>query len=217
MNCSTCYFLLPCHNKEIHHLNILYMKKIKLLTILLCLVICSQAQNKELSVTYSPLSIYRLEKLSDGDIDGQTKYFVLGAVNLEYNRYVNDWLKLGVNIMYDKAVVEGLSSYYGYYALFPQEQTSHAYRATKSGLVIAPQIDFEYLRNPKFKLYSGLNIGYAYERVRSEGVLSGSSKIDGVTFHINLLGFRWGQKQGFTGNIGAGYKGFINLGYFIRF
>lgn len=189
------------------------MKKISLLVALFIVSASSIAQKEEISVTYSPVSLYRVEKWDYGSYEGQSKYFVLGAINLEYNRYLNDWLKLGINIMYDKAVTEGINTYY----YLPYEQGSNEYRSTKCAFVIAPQIDFEYLRNPKLKLYSGLNIGYANEKINSEGGLNHSVDIDGITFHINLLGFRWGEKQGLTGNLGAGYKGLINLGYFIRF
>ncbi|MBR8534508.1 hypothetical protein KDU71_02980 [Carboxylicivirga sediminis] len=189
------------------------MKKIKLLAVLCCVLTSAIAQNEEISITYSPASLYRFEKWVDGRSDGQAKYFVLGAFNLEYSRYLNKWLKLGINIMYDKTVSEGVQAYY--YTPYPN--INSPYRSSKSAFVVAPQLDFEYLRHPKFKLYSGLNIGYAKERIRNEGGLNSSADIDGLTVHLNLLGFRWGQKQGFTGNIGIGYKGLINLGYFIRF
>ncbi len=188
------------------------MKKIMLLAICCQALINSYGQNEEISITYSPVSLYRLEKWVDGSYEGQDKYFVLGAFNLEYNRYLNQWFKLGINLMYDKSVSEGNTSYY--YSL---SNTNFDYRSTKSAFVIAPQIDFEYLRHPAFKLSSGLSIGYGIERFKNEGGLNYSVNLDGLTYHINLLSFRWGKKQGLTGNIGLGYKGLINLGYFIRF
>ncbi|WP_439185178.1 hypothetical protein [Carboxylicivirga taeanensis] len=188
------------------------MKKL-LLLLFCCAFLRTEAQTTELSLTYSPLSLYQLEKLVDGSFEGQSKYFVLGAFNMEYSSYLNNWLKLGINLMYDKTVSEGSIPFY----YSPLSVKNPEYRSTKSAFIIAPVLDFEYLRHPKFKLSSGLSIGYGYERIRNEGGLNQSMNINGLTFQINLLGFRWGQQQGLTGNIGFGYKGAINLGYFIRF
>lgn len=192
------------------------MKKVNLLAILCCAFMHSFAQNEEINITYSPVSLYRFEKWVDGSFEGQSKYFVLGAFNLEYKRYLNPWLKIGASCMYDKAVAEG-NALQLYYNNSPSTSISDIYRSTKSALVIAPQIDFEYLHHPKFKLSSGLSIGYGIERFRTEGGLNSSIDLDGITYHINLLSFQWGKKHGLTGNIGLGYKGLCNLGYFVRF
>ncbi|MCT4646022.1 MAG: hypothetical protein N4A74_13635 [Carboxylicivirga sp.] len=194
------------------------MKKILILFLTCFYFLTLNAQNHELSLSYSPLSLYKFEKLVEGTDDSQHNYKVLGAFNIDYYRYMNDWLKLGVSVMYDQASIEGnYSPYYTpyYYTSSPLTQT--AYKSTKHAFVVAPQIDFEYLRHTKFRLSSGLSIGYGNEKMDYNGPINTNVDTDGLTFHINLLSFRWGKKQGLCGSIGAGYKGFCNLGYFVRF
>ncbi|TRX70776.1 hypothetical protein [Carboxylicivirga sp. M1479] len=190
----------------------------KLLFTWLFALICqfNYAQTDEISLTYSPASLYRFEKWVDGSHDGQTKYFILGAFNLDYYRYINTWLKIGVNLMYDKVISEGTGDLQ-YYTFPPTTSVIFDYRSTKSTFVIAPQVEFEYLRNPKFRLASGLSFGYGKERHKNNGGLNYSVDLEGFTYHINLLSFKWGNKHGLTGHIGAGHKGFVNLGYFVRF
>lgn len=190
------------------------MKRFILAALILLGALNSYCQKYELSIFYSPLSIYGIEKMIDGKEPRQSKYFVMGAINADYYSYLNDWLKLGVNVMYDRAHVEGVA-YVGY--SYNYEQDEFEYSATKSALVFAPQIDFEYLRHPKFRISSGLAVGYAIERYSNKAYVSGDFHADGLTFHLNLVSFRWGQKSGLTGNFGAGYKGVLSLGYFVRF
>lgn len=190
------------------------MKRCILVAIVLLGAFNSYCQKYEWSVSYSPLSIYGIEKMIDGKVPGQSKYFVLGAINADYYTYLNIWLKLGVNVMYDRAFVEGAGYRYGYGYGYGNE---FEYSASKSALVFSPQIDFEYLRHPKFRMSSGIAVGYAMERFSNKAHISGDFRADGVTAHLNLISFRWGQKSGLTGNLGVGYKGLLSLGYFVRF
>lgn len=172
------------------------------------------AQKHEISINYSPLSIYQLEKMVEGTSPDQHNYKVLGAINIDYYRYMNSWLKIGFSLMYDQASIEGYGTS-GYY--IPSSLTNEPYKSSKRAIVISPQIDFEYLRNNKFKLSSGIAIGYGTEHFSTEGGINYNADLDGFTFHINLISFRLGTKHGLCGSIGAGYKGFANLGYFVRF
>ncbi len=189
------------------------MKRLILVALIFLVALNSYGQKYELSVSYSPLSPYGVEKMIDGKAPGQSKYFVLGAINGDYYAYLNDWLKLGVNVMYDRAYAEGVA-YVGYWFSYGHDEFE--YSATKSVLVFSPQIDFEYLRHPKFRMSSGLAVGYAIEQLSNNSYVNGDYA-DGVTFHLNLVSFRWGKKSGLTGNFGVGYKGLLSLGYFVRF
>ncbi len=190
------------------------MKRFILVALILLGALNSYCQKYEWSVSYSPLSPYGVEKMIDGKVPGQSKYFVLGAINADYYSYLNDWLKLGVNVMYDRAHVEGVANI-GYWYNYGQNEFE--YSATKSVLVFSPQIDFEYLRHPKFRMSSGLAVGYAIQQMSNNEQMNRESIDDWVTFHLNLISFRWGQKYGLTGSFGAGYKGVLSLGYFVRF
>ncbi|MBK3518139.1 hypothetical protein [Carboxylicivirga marina] len=77
------------------------MKKALFIMLLGMLYLQTHAQKDEISITDSPTSLYHLEKWVHGYDEGQTKYFVLGAFNLDYYRYYNPWFKVGLNLMYD--------------------------------------------------------------------------------------------------------------------
>lgn len=193
------------------------MKKLLLAAIVSLCLSNVYGQTHEVSFSYSPLSAYQLEKIVDGKVPGQTKYFVLGALHVDYYRYLNDWLKIGVNVMYDRAYAEGSVYSYGYGYGYSNSIKGDDYSSSKSMFIVAPQVDFEYLRNPNFKLSSGIAIGYGIERVDNGASYSGEVVTNGIPLHLNLVGFRWGRKSGLTGNLGIGYKGLISLGYFLRF
>ncbi|WP_430816844.1 hypothetical protein [Carboxylicivirga sp. RSCT41] len=193
------------------------MKKALFIVLLGVMHLHLVAQKDEISVTYSPLSLYRLEKWVEGTGNDQHNYKVLGAFNLNYYRYINSWLKLGVNVMYDYASVEGSGSPYYYTPYSVSSLANLTYKSSKHAFVVAPQIDFEYLNHPKFKLSSGMSLGYANENFTTTGGINTNVDIDGVTVHFNFVSFRWGQKHGLCGSLGAGYKGILNVGYFVRF
>ena len=79
------------------------------------------------------------------------------------------------------------------------------------------EFDFQYLNHPKLKLSSSLSIGYAFEFFEQEGYYNSNYGLEGLTYHLNLIGFKWGQRHGLTGQLGFGYKAALNLGYFIIF
>ncbi|MBK3518138.1 hypothetical protein [Carboxylicivirga marina] len=79
-----------------------------------------------------------------------------------------------------------------YYTSPPTTSVIYDYRSTKSAFVIAPQVEFEYLRHPKFRLASGLSIGYGKEKFNNNGALNYNVDLNGFIFHINVLSFKWG-------------------------
>ncbi|MBS2097583.1 hypothetical protein [Carboxylicivirga linearis] len=190
------------------------MKHIFIVAFLCLSILGVKAQKQELSVSYSPLSIYRFEKIFEGTEAYEDNYHVLGAFNLNYLYHFNSWFKAGVNIMYDRASKDGISSYY---TLETMDDPAFKTRVTKQAFILAPEFDFQYLNHPKLKLSSSLSVGYAFEFFEQEGYYNSNYGMEGLTYHLNLIGFKWGQKHGLTGQIGFGYKGALNLGYFIRF
>lgn len=163
------------------------------------------SQKNEFSLSYSPLSVYKLgHSVEDGLTE--TNHSVLGAFTLDYYHYLNDWLKLGIAFMYDKEHSTGFVNY-GYIS---------EYSKTNSVFVIAPQIDFEYYNRRKLKLSSGFSAGLASSNNEATEGLDLSKGITGYALHFNLISFRWGEKQGLCGHMGFGYKGFLGLGYFLK-
>ncbi|MCU4176753.1 hypothetical protein [Carboxylicivirga sp. N1Y90] len=182
------------------------MKNAICLIALIFLSVSAIAQKKEISFSYSPLSAYRLGHVTQEGLN-ETNHFVLGAINFDYYSYLNSWLKVGVNVMYDYEKEEGTFNSYYY-------QTDN-YELTNSVWVIAPQVDFEYLHNPAFKLSSGLSLGYTtVNSSASTSVIKDHAMKNGFIFHINLISFRWGRTRGLCGYMGLGHKGFLGLGYF---
>lgn len=181
------------------------MKKIKTLIFLVILPFFAQSQSHEFNLSYSPLSVYKLGH-SVGDGLTETKHSVLGAITFDYYHNMNNWLKLGVSMMFDQEKAEGLVNY------GPIDE----YEKTNSVFVLAPQVDFEYVNKKYFKLSSGLALGYAFNRQSATDGLVLHEGIKGFTGHINLISFRWGLKHGLYGYMGLGYKGFLGLGYFVR-
>ena len=181
------------------------MKKIKILIFLVILPFLAQSQSHELSLSYSPLSVYKLgHSVEDGLTE--TNHFVLGAITFDYFHTMNNWLKLGVSMMFDQERAEGLVNY------GPIDE----YEKTNSVFVIASQVDFVYVNKKYFKLSSGLAFGYAFNKQTSTEGLVLYEGINGFTGHLNLISFKKKKKKGLYGYMGGGYKGFLGLGFFVR-
>lgn len=181
------------------------MKIIKVLFFITLLPNFAFAQTEELSVNYSPLSVYNLGHQVEAGVT-ENSHSVLGAITFDYYHYINHRMKLGLSCMFDREHAEGVVNY-GYIT---------AYSKTNSVFVIAPQIDFEYVHSKAFKLSSSLSLGYALSKHEATNGLDLNKGMRGVTGHLNLISFRWGVHSGLCGYMGIGYKGFLGLGYFIR-
>ena len=90
----------------------------------------------------------------------------------------------------------------------------------ETNYVGALEFDYRWILKKSFQMYSGAGAGV---RIRK-----GTYTIEGEaeplhmtkalpTFHLNLLGFRFGRAVGIFGEIGAGYKGIFNVGLNAQF
>jgi hypothetical protein len=181
------------------------MKKLKILIFFVVLPYIAQCQTDEYSLSYSPLSVYKLGHRVEEGLE-EKHHTVLGAVNVEYYKTMNNWLKLGISVMYDQEKSEGIVT----------SGSAFEYEKMNSVFVIAPQVDFEYVSKKNFKLRSGLGFGYAFNKHTSTKGLDLDEGMRGVTVNFNLISFRWGEYKGLYGYMGLGYKGFLGLGYFVR-
>ncbi|MBP1770087.1 MAG: hypothetical protein H6P96_705 [Candidatus Aminicenantes bacterium] len=84
--------------------------------------------------------------------------------------------------------------------------------------VVAAELDYHWVMQPGFQLYSGAGFGVRYRHgtYRDAEVTDTDNKVL-PTFHLNALGVRFGNKIGFFGEIGAGYKGLISVGLNAQF
>lgn len=181
------------------------MNKIKILAFVVIIPYVALTQSNEISLSYSPLSVYKIGHSVEEGLT-ETNHSVLGAINIDYYHNMNNWLKLGVSLMFDQEKAEGLVDY----------GLINEYEKTNSVFVIAPQVDFEYVNKKKFKLSSGFGIGYAFNKQKATDGLDLYEGINGFTAYFNLISFRWGENKGLFGYMGLGYKGFLGLGYFVR-
>lgn len=88
----------------------------------------------------------------------------------------------------------------------------------ETNIVAALEFDYRWIMKKSFQLYSGAGIGARFRK----GTYTSLDETETYTktlptFHINALGFRFGGKVGFFGELGAGYKGVINLGLSAQF
>jgi len=84
--------------------------------------------------------------------------------------------------------------------------------------VAAAELDYHWIMRPGLQVYSGAGFGL---RVRSGTYTDGveTDKMTKVlpTFHLNAVGFRYGRKVGFFGELGVGYKGILSVGINAQF
>ena len=88
----------------------------------------------------------------------------------------------------------------------------------ETNYVGAAEIDYRWIMGRSFQLYSGLGAGATLKRgtYTTTGDSETTSRIR-PTAHVNLLGFRFGGQVAFFAEVGAGYKGVINLGLNAQF
>ncbi|TAJ12848.1 hypothetical protein DMA11_10960 [Marinilabiliaceae bacterium JC017] len=194
-------------------------KRLLLLALLVNGVYVSVFAQREIILQVSPYGFNYTDYEVNWDKNTFSSKFY-GAWTLEYNQYVNDWWKVGGDFVIDYARHEHRDNpaYYDgshFYGSYSHMKTKQLFW----GLGISN--DFEFLRHPAFRLGSGISLAYWSENYRTEFVEGDypdhKYDIEGIGFHIKLLGFTWGRKHGLTGQMGMGYKGILSLGYFYRF
>lgn len=90
-------------------------------------------------------------------------------------------------------------------------------RQTDNSLTLAAIGKYSYISNPKFRLYSGIGLGYTLVQGKYNPEKGSSSKVskdsDGhFGFQITGLGFRFGNTIALNAELGFGYKGVFNIG-----
>jgi hypothetical protein len=93
---------------------------------------------------------------------------------------------------------------------------------TNNALNMGVSARYNYISNPKFRMYFGLAAGYITVQAKSEPVKGSGYKAEkGNTgqfgYHITGLGFRYGKKAAVIGELGFGYKGILNIGFNYQF
>lgn len=88
----------------------------------------------------------------------------------------------------------------------------------ENNTVAALEIDYHWVMKRSFQLYSGAGFGLRFRKGTYNAYDSvETTNVTVPTFHVNVLGFRVGQKVGFFGEAGFGYKGVICAGLNAQF
>lgn len=83
---------------------------------------------------------------------------------------------------------------------------------------IAAETDYVYFRKEKFTFYSTIGAGVTiYDQKLEMNENNESSNKTNFNFQISPIGIKYGDKIGFFGEIGFGYKGLFNFGIYSSF
>lgn len=178
------------------------------------------AQNSELKVMYSPVSLQRMEDWGRNHHGLTARY--AGAFMIEYNYYIKPGIKVGINVAYDKSLVAGTKTdTVKYPGPFNNNDytISHYQQSNKSSyLFFSPQIGYEYIQTENFRMGSLIGLSMVFinweDKIDSKLISKGTDI--NMFFHAELINFTWGNSHGLTGQLGFGYKGLVSLGYFFR-
>jgi len=87
----------------------------------------------------------------------------------------------------------------------------------ESSTIVAGEIDYRWVMKKSFQLYSGVGVGV---RLRKGTYVTSGTETDNQvlpTFHLNLIGLRFGGKVGVFFEAGAGYRGLFSGGLSAQF
>ena len=133
------------------------------------------------------------------------------SISISYYHRIKKWLWLGtqLNFNYVTPFTDGINAEVVKNKLV---QVSTEPEPNYECFGIAPTVRFSYVNKPNFLLYSGLTIGL--QMLYNERNLSIASV---PFFQTILLGFSYGKNLYLGGEIGAGFKGILNVNVGYRF
>lgn len=143
-------------------------------------------------------------------------YSSFGTAQIGYTRLLSERFSLGLEVQYNRVVIDGSSG-----GVLEYSHRLH---------IVQPQLrlDYRYISRPRFQMYSGGAVGLMFGKGRtiqydaSGNVTSDDTdpwdfNSDGIPFHINLMGFRFGRKTAFFTELGIGFNSLIRVGVASRF
>ncbi|MDR2840120.1 MAG: hypothetical protein LBV75_02485, partial [Paludibacter sp.] len=104
---------------------------------------------------------------------------------------------------------------------FEQSGTGVSFKGKKNSFIgtLAGEASFNYVNSQNFKLYGLAGIGGTFinlERKYDNGDIKTDGKII-PDFQITPIGLKFGNNFGGFAELGFGYKGLVNIGFFARF
>lgn len=187
---------------------------------LLLFTINLNAQKNTFKISYSPIQLLKMDKEWIHSHNYENSNYS-GAFTIDYHRFFNQNLHIGVSVTYETASYDGTLSGQ-YQPPYPDHNKTYSYSYVLSQEIryfyIGPQVGYYYINKDNFRLGSGISI-----------VLLHNTSIDTLEFHKNktskinffghveLISFTLGKTHGLTGQLGFGHKGLFSLGYFYSF
>jgi len=131
----------------------------------------------------------------------------IGSFHLSYKFLLNERVGLGGTYVYTNSTSDAL------YQEVPVGEFTNNYHTA------ALEMDYKYINNPKWVLYSTAGFGANFY-VQRYAPIDGEAKTKTVVhpdFQLSLLGIKYGTSFGVFAEAGFGYKGIISGGLFTRF
>lgn len=127
-----------------------------------------------------------------------------GALFIGYNYAVKDNWTIGTDLVYER------------YTASVNKQNLTVASQKNDIYTLAVNSTYSYISKPKFRMYSGVGLGYTFSNEKlspnQSDVQSVSSKSSSFNFQVIGAGIRRGGKIAGFAELGFGYKGIINLG-----
>ena len=130
-----------------------------------------------------------------------------GAFQLGYKYSLTDKVNIGLGLAYEWADANAY------------EDMHKIGKLNSDYYTVAAEMDYVYFRREHFTFYSTLGAGaniYDQEYKTDDGNKNTENKVN-FNFQVSPVGIKYGDKFGFFGEIGFGYKGIFNFGLFTSF
>lgn len=151
--------------------------------------------------------------LEDMQVTDVTKAFVSGdktfkgTFQLGYKYGLSDRFNLGLNLSYERAAATTFLD------------KGRVGKLKSNYYTVAGEADYIHIRREGFTFYSTAGIGaifYNQQYVKDECTKDTADKVN-FNFQISPVCVKYGDRLGFFGEIGFGYKGIFNFGMFTSF
>ena len=196
------------------------MRALYLLVLYLLAPICliCQTGEHEKSLAYGYLSTNG-GKILQGSFEPLFTLFTLGLFNVEVKnvketgpfvicwKYIpNERMGYGLSASYLKGSYDEVIG-----SIFSSGKT--IIYNQHSAFTFAGEVDYRYIREEKFTLYSVAALGYSFLKTTISNETNRDNQVD---FQISPIGLRYGKELGVFVEFGIGFKGLILIGLNVR-
>ena len=151
---------------------------------------------KNITVTIVTLGLY------DTEYESGTGAFLLG-----YRYFPSEKFSIGIDVAYTK-INDVVKSH----------DTVVVGNIERHFYTLAPYAVYNYIKKEKFRLYSGIGLGYAFgkDNYKPNNGAEENENFGRIAYQLNAIGVRFGTKVGGYVEFGYGYKGMLNFGVSVK-